>query len=120
MAETRDKIQHELGALRDRVLGTGSTSNRRAQKNMATKKASAKTNPSKSRAKAAAGKKGGKAAKATAAKARRSSGRKKATGGRKKTLKSQTRKVVTDALEGAAVGAVKGAAEAIATDMARE
>ncbi len=118
MARTRDRLRDDLKSLKDRLLGTGPSSSPGGSSTMATKKASKKSTSSKSGRSRSGGKKSGvkKAARVSAAKRSAKSSMKK-SGGRKRSVASKTRKVATHALEGAAMGAVKGAAQAIVADM---
>jgi hypothetical protein len=90
MAQTRADLTRAVSALKEHLFGAAGTARPRGRKPMATKKASKTPSASKKK-----------------------NGTKKGHSGRSKGGRT-AKKVMTEMLAGAAVGAVKGAAEAVA------
>jgi hypothetical protein len=119
IAETRAALAMKLGALKERALGNPNEPHQGAKKTMATKKTGGKAGSSRAGAKKkassapSAASRASKASKASKAKTSKKPAAKqlKATGSR---LVTKAKKVAGAMLAGAAAGAVKGAADAVA------
>lgn len=97
IARTRAALADKLGALKQRILGTPNETHER-KKSMASTKAKAKADPSGAKTK--------KSTRATGENSKKSNSKKQG---------ASAKRVMGEVLAGAAVGALKGAAEALPT-----
>jgi len=119
MAHTRKKLGEDVASLNHWLFGTQNT-NKGAKQPMATKKASSKSSPARTKSKKSAGKKTSPKKSATARARPKAKRGKKSTGKRSRALTGKAKQVLGDVLAGAAAGAVAGAARAALADVKQE